>query len=93
MNSSPDVFQLLVLLAFFALVYFLPAIVAAKRHHRNTGAIFMLDLLTGWSFIGWVAAIVWAMTADVVPASDTSSTQIPVDNMASHDARVRMARR
>ena len=24
-------------------------------------AIFALNLLTGWTFIGWVAALIWAM--------------------------------
>ena len=44
--------------------YLLPTIVAAARDHRNTFAIFMLNLLLGWSLIGWVAAMVWACTAD-----------------------------
>ena len=43
-------------------VYFLPAIVAACRGHQNTAAIFILDLLLGWSFVGWVVALVWAFT-------------------------------
>jgi Superinfection immunity protein len=42
--------------------YFFPAIVAALRHHRNADAICVLNLFLGWTFLGWVAAIVWAMT-------------------------------
>ena len=41
-------------------VYFLPTIVAGR--HRNGGAIFILNLLLGWTFIGWVVALVWAFT-------------------------------
>jgi preprotein translocase subunit SecD len=44
------------------LVYFLPAVVAGFRGHQNTAAIFILNLLLGWSFIGWVVALVWAFT-------------------------------
>jgi hypothetical protein len=41
--------------------YLLPTIVAATSSKRNTGAIFALNLLLGWTLIGWVAALVWAL--------------------------------
>jgi hypothetical protein len=44
-------------------LYFLPAIVAYKRNHHNRLAILMVDLLVGWSFIGWAIALIWACTA------------------------------
>jgi hypothetical protein len=50
------------LFCLFALVYFLPAFIAAQRHHHNGGAIFMLNLLAGWTVIGWIIAMVWAST-------------------------------
>lgn len=43
--------------------YFLPAIAASCRKHHNALAIFMLNLLLGWTLIGWVIAIVWSCTA------------------------------
>ncbi|MBV8738370.1 MAG: superinfection immunity protein [Alphaproteobacteria bacterium] len=43
-------------------VYFLPALIACSRHHHNASAIFVLNLLAGWTVIGWIAAIVWAHT-------------------------------
>ena len=43
-------------------IYFLPAIVAAKRGHRQSTAILILNLFLGWTLIGWVAALVWANT-------------------------------
>lgn len=45
------------------LVYFLPALVASGRHHHNAGAIVVLNLFLGWTFLGWVVALVWASTA------------------------------
>ena len=44
-------------------MYFLPSIVAIARDHRNAGPIFLLNLLLGWTFIGWVVALVWSFTA------------------------------
>jgi threonine/homoserine/homoserine lactone efflux protein len=45
-------------------IYFVPAIVASVRKHRQTMAIVVLDLFLGWTLLGWVAALVWACTAD-----------------------------
>lgn len=53
-------FMVLVILSL--LLYFIPSIVASKREHPNRGAIYMLNILAGWTFIGWVGALVWAMT-------------------------------
>ena len=41
-------------------IYFLPSFVAIRRGHNNSLAIFALNLLLGWVFIGWVVAMVWA---------------------------------
>jgi hypothetical protein len=43
-------------------LYFLPSFVGYSK--RNAGAIFVLNFFLGWTFIGWVAALVWAMTED-----------------------------
>lgn len=45
--------------------YMLPAIVAWNRRHRQEMAISVLNLLAGWTVIGWVGALVWACTTDV----------------------------
>ena len=52
----------ILVLAAIALFYFLPAVIASRRHHHNSGAIFMLNLLLGWTFLGWVVSLVWALT-------------------------------
>jgi len=43
-------------------LYFLPAIVGRKK--RNYNAILILNLLLGWTLIGWVIALVWATCKD-----------------------------
>jgi Superinfection immunity protein len=42
--------------------YFIPAVVALLRSHRQKGAIIALNILLGWTFVGWVAALVWSFT-------------------------------
>jgi hypothetical protein len=44
-------------------LYVLPIIIAVKRGHPNVAAIAAVNILLGWIFIGWVAALVWALTA------------------------------
>lgn len=46
-----------------AALYFLPSINARSRKHPNLGSIFLLNLLLGWTLIGWVVAIVWSASA------------------------------
>jgi hypothetical protein len=45
-------------------VYFLPSAIAVARKHRNGSAVFMLNLLAGWTVIGWVICLVWAVIRD-----------------------------
>jgi hypothetical protein len=51
-----------VVLLLLAGAYFLPTLLAAYRYHTNTTAIFVLNLLLGWTMIGWIVALVWAFT-------------------------------
>lgn len=46
--------------------YMVPWAIAATRGKSNTGAIFWLNLLLGWTFIGWVIALVMACTSHQV---------------------------
>jgi len=41
-------------------VFLLRAIVAANRNHPQAIAIACLDIFAGWTFAGWVGAMVWA---------------------------------
>jgi len=45
--------------------YFVPSIVALVKKKRNTGAIVLVNVLLGWSVVGWIVALVWAVTNDV----------------------------
>ena len=45
-----------------ATIYLVPTAVAVSRKHHNTVAIGVLNLLLGWSIVGWVVALVWAVS-------------------------------
>jgi Superinfection immunity protein len=56
-----------VLLLLAACFYFLPGGVALLRRHHNAGAIVALNLFLGWTLVGWVACLVWALTNQPIP--------------------------
>ncbi len=51
------------------LLYFLPSIVSIAGRHHNSSAICVLNLFLGWTFIGWVIALVWAVKVPPPPAN------------------------
>lgn len=53
--------EILILVIVATFFYFIPAGVAVIRGHPQALAIFILNLLAGWTFIGWVGAMVWAV--------------------------------
>ena len=42
-------------------LYFLPAFLA--RDKPEFTSILFLNILAGWTFIGWIIALIWALTA------------------------------
>ena len=45
-------------------LYFLPTIIGWNK--RNSNSILALNLFLGWTFIGWVIALVWALSKDSI---------------------------
>jgi hypothetical protein len=45
-------------------VYFVPSFVAEARKKKNKKAIIALNVFLGWTLVGWVVALVWALTVD-----------------------------
>ena len=48
-----------------ALMYFLPTVIALARGHHNSFAIFLTNLIFGWTIIGWLITLIWSTTAIV----------------------------
>lgn len=57
-------FVFALLISVLSLFYFLPFAIAFYKKRINTGAIFALNLFLGWSLVGWVIALVWALKAE-----------------------------
>lgn len=45
----------------FALVYFMPILMAWYNKKKNSAAIAVINLFLGWTFIGWVVALAMAV--------------------------------
>jgi hypothetical protein len=45
-------------------LYFLPAIIAFARSKRDSVAILVLNFFLGWTAVGWIVALVWALKQD-----------------------------
>ena len=43
-------------------LYFLPTILAVLRHKDNKLTVFLINLLLGWSLIGWIAALILSLS-------------------------------
>lgn len=44
-------------------LYFIPTLITSTNH-RNSGSIFIMNLLLGWTIVGWFRAFVWALSKD-----------------------------
>jgi len=53
------------LLLFFISLYFTPYIIAIGNKKKAAGAIGALNILFGWTLVGWVVALFWAMNKEV----------------------------
>ncbi len=52
----------LIELGIVGFIYLLPAFTADRRRHRDLRAIAIVNVLVGWTIIGWVVALVWALS-------------------------------
>jgi hypothetical protein len=48
----------------FLVPYFLPSIVAFSRGKDNAVGVFLLNFFLGWTLIGWVLCLVWALSGN-----------------------------
>jgi Superinfection immunity protein len=43
--------------------WLLPGIIANKRSHPDASSIWLTTIFLGWTFFGWLAALIWAASA------------------------------
>jgi len=75
-KALPAGIVILILIFFVSIfVYFLPSIIAIARHKKQYIAIFLLNLFTGWTFIGWVGSLIWSVMKEKIDKSRRSYFQ------------------
>lgn len=45
-------------------LYFLPTLLAALRRSKRGWGVMVINVFLGWTFIGWVVALAWAVSSD-----------------------------
>lgn len=54
-----------VVLGTVAVAYFIPTLIAVMRSHRSKMAIIAVNVLIGWTLIGYFWAFIWSLTGNV----------------------------
>jgi len=73
--------------------YFLPSIVAGARRARHFAGIFLINLLFGWTGVGWLGTLLWALVdeheglAGRVPCPYCAEAILPAAKVCPHCRR------
>ena len=59
-------------------LYELPAIVAYNKDHPRCLAILLVNILAGWTIVGWVIALVWAFAGTHPAEAVSTRVRLPV---------------
>ncbi len=59
-----------ILIATGVLVYFLPFYIAWFRRHHNKAGVFLINLLFGWTVIGWLGIFIYATLSSTSSKND-----------------------
>ena len=61
----------------FIIVYMVPTIIAVHRKHAAKWAIVFVNVLLGWTLVGYVWALIWALAA-----THNHSVNVVINNKA-----------
>jgi hypothetical protein len=62
MNDSTTT---VILLGLIAILYLLPTLIAFGREHPARQNLAILNIVFGWTLIGWIGVFLWALLARV----------------------------
>jgi hypothetical protein len=57
-------------------LYLIPTFIALLRHHHNVSGVFLVNLLVGWTGLGWIAALVMACLPGPKPAESAAKYDV-----------------
>lgn len=52
---------ILLLIGMIMAVYATPSVIAYRRKHPSRNTIIAVNVLLGWSIVGWAVALIWAL--------------------------------
>ena len=58
---EPHMFLTVTILFLVIVFYLLPSVIASTRKTGHQSAIFFINMLFGWTVLGWIAALIWAV--------------------------------
>ena len=73
------------ILVLISVTYFLPSVIALLRGKSNSFAIIILNIFLGWTFIGWVVALVWSFASNNKPQTVVINNSTNLDNRTSEE--------
>ncbi len=62
-------------------IYFIPTFVAVTRKVTNAGSVFVINLLLGWSIVGWAVALAMAVKTNMTRIEIVNSEASVVDSI------------
>lgn len=68
-------------------IYFIPTIVASTRKVTNVGSVFVINLLLGWTLVGWAVALAMAVKTNMTQVHVVTSSTDPATRHATTTTR------
>ena len=62
-----ELIAVMTFLLFLFVMYWLPTLIAIVRQTPSALGVAMLNFFLGWTIIGWILALVWALAANTSP--------------------------
>ena len=59
-SIKPQVTSLIFIIIITALIYFIPTVVCLIRKHTYKFYVICLNIILGWTLIGWIASLIWS---------------------------------
>lgn len=67
------------------LLYFLPTMIAFFRGHSQRVSICLVNVVLGWTFLGWFVSLVWAASTDTKKAIEEALIQMKMREMTADE--------
>ena len=64
MNFGVPMIYMWLLMVIAIALYFMPTIISGYRHHSSLFAIVLLNVIIGWTMLGWLILLIWVCFGD-----------------------------